>query len=92
MDGIGLSGGEYSGDEGSAVGGEELDGEEEDDGEEEEADGAEQLGDEIRQGLALVAEQCRHHHNQHHYDREDGGVGWPGAAVFNHFGYSVCFE
>lgn len=43
MYGVGIAGGEYSGDERSGTGGEELDCEEEDYGEEEEAHGAEQL-------------------------------------------------
>ncbi|KAF5452335.1 hypothetical protein F2P56_027343 [Juglans regia] len=61
VDGIGLAGRENARDEGAALGGEELDGEEEEDGEEQKSNRAQQLGNGLGDGLALVANKGRHH-------------------------------
>lgn len=56
MDGVGIARGEQPSDERTAIGGEELDDQDENQREEEEAGWAEELGDELFDGLNLIAD------------------------------------
>ncbi|KAK2970826.1 hypothetical protein RJ640_014814 [Escallonia rubra] len=63
----------------------------EDDGQEKQPHWAEELGYELRQGLALVAEEQWHHNYHHHHHRQQDAVRSAMALLFLYHGLRLCF-